>query len=91
LQALGLQTLLQRGLLSKWCLPPQPTQPGPFLRRVPLIFPSLSKNMRYKLTQDPNTVVRSDGFFIERSNESDWSLYEAWLTGNTPDPADVSP
>jgi hypothetical protein len=51
----------------------------------------LKKNMRYKLIQDPNTVLRSDGFFIERSNESDWSLYEAWLTGNTPDPADVSP
>jgi hypothetical protein len=47
--------------------------------------------MRYKLTQDPNTVIRSDGFFIERSNESDWSLYEAWLTGNTPLPAEPLP
>lgn len=47
--------------------------------------------MRYKLTQDPNTVVRSDGFFIERSNESDWSLYEAWCKseGNISRPAEL--
>ena len=47
--------------------------------------------MFYALTQDPNIVVRSDGFFIERSNESDWGLYEAWCKseGNISRPAEL--
>lgn len=49
--------------------------------------------MFYALTQDPNIVVRSDGFFIERSNESDWGLYEAWCRckseGNISRPAEL--
>lgn len=45
----------------------------------------------YKLTEIPNTVLRSDGYYIS-SNSSDWQLYEAWLAeGNAPEPADVVP
>jgi hypothetical protein len=48
--------------------------------------------MNYKLTEIPNTVLRSDGYFISSLN-SDWKLYEKWLAeeGNTPEPADVVP
>lgn len=45
----------------------------------------------YKLTEIPNTVLRSDGYFISSLN-GDWQLYEAWLAeGNIPEPADVVP
>lgn len=45
----------------------------------------------YKLTEIPNTVLRSDGYFINSLN-SDWQLYEAWLAeGNIPQPAHVVP
>lgn len=45
--------------------------------------------MNYKLTEIPNTVLRSDGYFISSLN-SDWQIYEKWLAeGNTPEHADV--
>lgn len=45
--------------------------------------------MNYKLTEIPNTVLRSDGYYIS-SNSSDWEIYEEWLAeGNSPEPTDV--
>ena len=46
----------------------------------------------YKLTQNSNQVLRSDGAIIPNAQNGDWQLYQDWLAeGNTPEPADELP
>lgn len=43
----------------------------------------------YKLTNNPNVVLRSDGALIPNASNGDWQLYQQWLLeGNTPEPAE---
>jgi hypothetical protein len=47
----------------------------------------------YKLTKDPNVIVRLfDGAVIPNASNGDWKLYEEWLAaGNTPQAVDPEP
>lgn len=49
-------------------------------------------NFTYKLTHNPDQVIRSDNIRIISANKSDWQLYQQWLAeGNTPIAADPLP
>ena len=45
----------------------------------------------YKLSQDPNQIIRlSDGAVIPNAENGDWQLYQYWLAeGNTPTSTDM--
>jgi hypothetical protein len=49
-------------------------------------------NFTYKLTSNPNQILRSDGAIIPNAPNGDWKAYEDWLAdGNLPEPADPLP
>lgn len=46
----------------------------------------------YKLTQNPNQIIRLlDNTYIPNAKNGDWQIFEAWLSKNTPTPADIIP
>ena len=46
-------------------------------------------NFTYKLTSNPNQILRSDGAIIPNAPNGDWKAYEDWLAdGNVPLPAE---